>query len=49
MATAARWAAEAGAERLALAVTRENAGARALYDALGMTEVASYHYRAASG
>ena len=49
MATAARWAAEAGAERLALAVTRENVAARALYDALGMTQVASYHYRVAPG
>ena len=32
---------------LALAVTRANAPARALYGRLGMTEVDRYHYRAA--
>lgn len=47
MATAARWAADAGADRLALAVTRANVGARGLYAALGMSEVAAYHYRVA--
>lgn len=47
MATAAAWARDTGASRLALAVTRANAGARALYDALGMAEVAAYHYRQA--
>lgn len=46
---AARWALEVGAERLALAVTRANAPARALYARLGMAEVAAYHYRAAPG
>lgn len=45
MATAARWAMAEGATRLALAVTRANAEARALYATLGMAEVASYHYR----
>lgn len=49
MATAAAWAGGAGARRLALAVTEANAGARALYGALGMTEVAAYHYREAAG
>lgn len=45
MREAARWAAERGATRIALAVEEENAGARALYEALGMTEAGRYHYR----
>lgn len=43
---AARWAAENGADRLALAVTEGNAPARALYASLGMQVVGHYHYRA---
>jgi GNAT superfamily N-acetyltransferase len=43
---AAHWAAENGADRLALAVTEANAGARALYTSLGMQVVGNYHYRA---
>lgn len=45
MIRAARWALEQGAEWLALAVTRQNAPARALYTSLGMEEVEQYHYR----
>ncbi len=45
MARAAVWAAEQGAELLALAVTEGNAGARALYAGLGMEPVLRYHYR----
>lgn len=41
---AAEWAHGAGAEVLALAVARENAGALALYDALGFEEAAGYAY-----
>ncbi|HET7410249.1 MAG TPA: GNAT family N-acetyltransferase, partial [Paracoccaceae bacterium] len=44
---AARFAAEAGADWLALAVTEANAPARALYDRLGMAEAGHYHYRIA--
>ena len=44
---AADWAAARGARALTLAVTRANAGARALYAAAGMTEVGAYHYRRA--
>lgn len=43
---AACWARAAGAHWLALAVTEANAGARALYAALGMAEAGRYHYRA---
>lgn len=43
---AAHWAAEHGADRLALAVTEANASARALYASLGMQVVGNYHYRA---
>ncbi len=43
---AAQWAAENGADRLALAVTVANASARALYASLGMQVVGNYHYRA---
>ena len=48
-AAAAHWAHAQGAETLALAVTRANASARALYGRLGLAEVDSYHYRAAAG
>lgn len=42
---AANWAAEVGATRLSLVVTRQNAAARALYARLGMGVVGQYHYR----
>lgn len=42
---AAEWAQSAGATRLALAVTRANEGARALYASQGMQVVGQYHYR----
>ena len=42
---AANWAAEQGANRLSLVVTRQNAAARALYARLGMEVVGEYHYR----
>lgn len=42
---AANWAAEAGATTLALAVTEANTPARTLYERLGMTVAARYHYR----
>ena len=45
MQAAANWAAGAGAVTLALAVTRGNAPANALYASLGMAEADSYHYR----
>ncbi len=41
----ADWARENGAHTFALAVTRANATARALYTDLGMVEAGSYHYR----
>lgn len=47
LAAAAQWAAEQGADRLALAVTKANIGARALYASLGMKPVEEYHYRSA--
>lgn len=43
------WAAENGAETLALVVTRANAAALALYRGCGLTEVMGYHYRIAPG
>lgn len=43
----ADWAAGQGAGVLALAVTRANTPARALYARLGMTEAGGYHYRQA--
>ncbi len=46
---AAFWAAENGAETLALVVTRANGGALALYRGCGLAEVAGYHYRIAPG
>ena len=42
---AATFAAEKGAGVVALAVTKANVGANALYQSLGMTQVAGYHYR----
>lgn len=45
---AARFAHEAGATTLALAVTEANEPANALYRALGMTVAARYHYRQAA-
>lgn len=45
LSAAAHWAAEQGADRLALAVTQANSGARALYASLGMQPVEEYHYR----
>ncbi len=45
LAAAAQWAAEQGADRLALAVTQANSAARALYTSLGMQPVGEYHYR----
>lgn len=44
---AADWAAAQGASRLALAVSEDNAPARALYAAAGMVECGRYHYRRA--
>ena len=48
VAGAARFAHEAGARTLALAVTEANEPANALYRALGMTVAGRYHYRQAS-
>ena len=45
MRAAATWSVRNGASWMALAVTAENTAARALYDAIGMTEIARYHYR----
>ncbi|MBZ4023650.1 GNAT family N-acetyltransferase [Rhodobacter sp. TJ_12] len=45
MAEATRWAAQQGAETLALIVTRANEPANALYRALGMMHSGTYHYR----
>ncbi len=42
---AAGWAADHGARTLALLAVRSNAAAIGLYQGLGMTEVAHYHYR----
>ncbi len=46
---AASFAAEHGAEWLALAVTEANRPARALYERLGIARAGSYHYRIGSG
>ncbi len=43
--SAANWALDKGAERLALVVTEANAPARGLYASLGMQVVGQYHYR----
>ncbi|WP_102223829.1 GNAT family N-acetyltransferase [Acidimangrovimonas sediminis] len=45
MRRAALWAGAEGAEWLSLAVTEANAGARALYEGLGMQIAGRYHYR----
>ncbi len=42
---AAFWARDRGAECLALVVTEANAGARAMYEGMGMREAGRYHYR----
>lgn len=47
MQAAANWASDMGAVWLALAVTRANDPANALYRALGMNPSATYHYRRA--
>ncbi len=44
MRAAAFWGAENGAARIALAVTRENAAANALYDGLGLRPAGGYRY-----
>lgn len=44
MRQAALWAQEEGATRIALAVSRANAAARAAWDGLGFAEVAGYAY-----
>lgn len=46
---AAWWAQAHGAQWLALAVTRDNAAARAVYDGLGMRLCGGYHYRVLDG
>lgn len=46
MRQAAFWAVENGAERLALAVSKPNTNAVALYEGLGFREVAGYRYYA---
>ncbi|QHQ37481.1 GNAT family N-acetyltransferase [Algicella marina] len=47
MAGAARVAQEAGAREIAVLVVRDNVGASALYNSLGMGERTGYHYRTA--
>ena len=49
MAAAAGWAVRNGARSLAVAVTRENTGARELYRTLGLVPGARYHYRRKAG
>ncbi|MCP3969468.1 MAG: GNAT family N-acetyltransferase [Rhodobacteraceae bacterium] len=46
---AAHWAQDRGATHLALAVTRANKAANALYTSQGMTVVGDYHYRIIQG
>lgn len=45
MRAAARWAADQGADHLAIVVTAANTAANALYTGMGMTMVGRYHYR----
>ena len=45
----ANWSLAQGATWLCLAVTRSNIAANRLYSALGMTDVAHYHYRRWAG
>ena len=47
--SAVRWAAEVGADQMALVVTQANAGANRLYASMGFTLVGQYHYRIAKG
>ena len=47
MRRAAIWAGAQGATQVALAVTRANAPAMALYTGMGMVEAGAYHYRRA--
>ncbi len=47
MQAAANWALENGGDWVALAVTRANMAANALYQRLGMTAATQYHYRRA--
>lgn len=49
MRKAAHWAQDNGATCLALAVTRANLSANALYSSLGMTVAGYYHYRIKQG
>ncbi len=42
---AARWTVAEGGHWISLVVAQDNAGGNALYTALGMTPVGSYHYR----
>lgn len=49
MRRAAGFAAEKGADRIAVAVTRANTDALALYDSMGFTEAAGYRYFAEPG
>ncbi len=49
MGAAALWARREGAHTIGCFVTRENAGARALYAGLGLTEATAYHYRVDPG
>ena len=42
---AAIWAAEQGAQTMAVLCTCDNAGANALYCGLGMDPAGGYHYR----
>lgn len=48
MRKAAQWAVQQRAETLAVLVTRDNRAAMQMYQQLGMTEVAQYHYRGKS-
>jgi predicted GNAT family acetyltransferase len=45
LAAAAQWTTAQGGSTLSLVVTAANAGARALYEKVGMTAVGQYHYR----
>lgn len=45
MRQAAIWAAENGAQEMAVLCTKQNAGANGLYASLGMTSSGQYHYR----
>lgn len=47
MTATANWSMQVGAEWLALAVTKANDAANAMYQSLGMSAAAAYHYRRA--